>query len=589
MHAFADLTRTLEGLEAPDAAGAVSGDVAWQAERDAVLHRHLQAVPPADAAWAVGLLAGRAPRPPLTQARLRQLGPALSGLDDWLFEACCQATGDVAEAIAQALPAAAPGPAPALSQLMADELPRLGGQPADVQRERLQPLLARLDPGGRFVLLKLVAGGWRSPVSALTLQRSLAALAGVAPARMALRLAAWTPAASTDATRWQELMASASADDARLAPAQPKPFTPLQLLTATSGPGQAQAPGRPGAVDLERLGACGDWCVEADRGGLRVQLVRRGGSCWLWSTDDEWLGDRVPEVLAAAAALPDGCVLEGELVPWPAPAVRTARRAVAQGPVRFVASDVLESDGHDRRHEPLLQRRQRLLQLLAAAPALQASTLRELPDWPAVAAWHGRLRGENLQALVLKPCAAAALTLDATGWRWPADALVLDTVLLYVQPAAGGRVSSNLACTLALWNRPPVDAAEAQAVVAAMAARQQPQPGGLQLVPVARAEAELPDDERTQVEREVRAHTLQSFGPVRSLRPTLVLSLAFDGLDRSARHKSGVQLRGARLLGLRPGLALHEAGNLPALRALAGLPADQAPGSPDTDGSLRSS
>ena len=109
----------------PNTAGDAAGEPAVQTQQGAVLQRHFASVPPADAAWALALLSGRAPKPPLSQARLRQLGPALCGLDGWLFEACRHATGDTAEAIAHALPAPRSDARPALSQVMVDGLPPL--------------------------------------------------------------------------------------------------------------------------------------------------------------------------------------------------------------------------------------------------------------------------------------------------------------------------------------------------------------------------------------------------------------------------------------------------------------------------------
>lgn len=589
MNAFAALLETLDTLRS----AAAAGDPAAQAEQGVELQRHFTRVTPADAAWAVALLAGRAPKPPLSQARLRQLGPTLSGLDGWLFDACCQATGDAAEAIAKALPAAGSGSSPSLAEVMAEGLAPLRGLEPDEQVARLRSHLARLDPAGRFVLLKLVAGGLRVPIRPQQLHPVLADMAGVPVARVVLRLDDWNTGALVDPAHWHRLVAPAAVDDDRHAPAQPLPFTPTRRL--------AGAP--PSGVDLEGLGACGDWLVGARHGGVRAQLVRRAGACWIWSADVQALSSRLPEVTVAAATLPDGCVLEGELLLWPEGCDRpgpvdpllqrfdsnsNARRAAAAAPVVFMADDLLESDGQDRRDEPLRRRRERLAQVLAAAPRLRCSALQAVPDWPAVVEWHRQLRDRGQAALVLKPQQGRASAGAGAELVWTADALTVDAVLLYVQPGAGGLPGSALDCTLALWNRPPRDAAQAQSVVDAIVAGVLPQPDGLQLVPVARAAATLQGEQLALLEREVRAHTLQSFGPVRSLRPRLVLSLAFDGLSRSARRKSGVQLRGARLLGLRD-MPLHAAGDLPALLLRAGEASGQAPGSPDTVGSLRTS
>ena len=153
-------------------------------------------------------------------------------------------------------------------------------------------------------------------------------------------------------------------------------------------------------------------------------------------------------------------------------------------------------------------------------------------------------------------------------------------MLIYAQAGHGRRAGVYTDYTFAVWNRAPRDAAEAQAVVDAIAARQPPAPDGLQLVAFAKAYSGLTDAEFARVDREIRAHTLEKFGPVRSVRPTLVFELGFEGINRSTRHKSGVALRFPRILRIRDDKPLHEADTLPGLQALIGAAA--APGPDDS-------
>ena len=141
-------------------------------------------------------------------------------------------------------------------------------------------------------------------------------------------------------------------------------------------------------------------------------------------------------------------------------------------------------------------------------------------------------------------------------------------MLIYAQAGHGRRASVYTDYTFAVWSRAPRDAAEAQAVVEAIAARRPADPEGLQLVSFTKAYSGLSDEEFQAVDAVIRATTLEKFGPVRSVRPTLVFELAFEGIARSKRHKSGVALRFPRMLRLRSDKPLHEANSLADLEVL---------------------
>jgi DNA ligase 1 len=243
--------------------------------------------------------------------------------------------------------------------------------------------------------------------------------------------------------------------------------------------------------------------------------------------------------------------------------------------VDFVAYDLLEQGGQDLRSLPQHQRRERLEELLQSLP--DAASIRLSPclgaaDWPALAALRAQARSRGVEGLMLKQRDArygsGRTRSEGTWWKWKLDPLTVDAVLIYAQAGHGRRAGVYTDYTFALWNRPPRDAAEAQAVVAAIAARRPAEPGALQLVPFAKAYSGLTDAEFARVDREIRAHTLESFGPVRSVRPTLVFELGFEGVNRSARHKSGLAVRFPRMLRIRDDKPLHEADALPTLQAL---------------------
>jgi DNA ligase 1 len=280
-------------------------------------------------------------------------------------------------------------------------------------------------------------------------------------------------------------------------------------------------------------------------------------------------------------------VLDGEILAWARDAAgpmpfqvlqtRLQRKTVTprlqrEVPVRFLAYDLLESDGVDRRGEPQHGRRGRLEALAASALSWAVSPLIAANGWNDLAHARAESRALGVEGLMLKHRDARYGTgrtkSEGVWWKWKIDPLSVDAVLLYAQAGHGRRASVYTDYTFAVWNRPPRDAAEAEAVVQAIAQRVAPQPGSLQLVPFAKAYSGLTDAEFEQVSRIVRATTLEKFGPVRSVRPTLVFELGFEGLQESRRHRSGIAVRFPRMLRWRQDKPLWQADALPTLQGL---------------------
>lgn len=544
----------------------------------AALCGYLRAAPPADAAWAVYFLAGGKPRQAVPTAVLREAACASAGIDDWLFEASYQAVGDLAETIAHVLPpgdvAGAAAQDTGLADWMTQGVLPLRGQPPEAQRQWLVQAWGRLDAPGRFLLVKLIGGGLRVGVSRLLVQRALAEVAGVDPALMAQRLVGWTDARNPPtAERYAALLAPA---DAQSGPAgQPYPFYLAHAL--------ASAPAE--------LGPVADWRVEWKYDGVRVQAVKRAGQVWLWSRGEELVTERFPEVVQQAAAWPDGHVVDGELLVWrpgsevPAPFAQLQprlnrktlpRKLLAEAPVRLLAYDLLEAQGQDLRGQPQWQRRQRL-EAFAAAHALALSPEVPADDWGAYARLRESARERGVEGFMLKHregrYGIGRSKVEGGGWwKWKVDPLSVDAVLVYAQAGHGRRASVYTDYTFAIWNRAPADADEAQAVLDAIARREPAPPRdspALQLLPFAKAYSGLSDAEFGAVDRVIRATTLDKFGPVRSVRPSLVFEIGFEGLQPSPRHKSGVAVRFPRMLRIRHDKPLHEADTLDTLRALA--------------------
>ncbi|MBY0467757.1 MAG: ATP-dependent DNA ligase, partial [Burkholderiaceae bacterium] len=559
---------------------ALDATTATTAKVDA-LKRYFAVAEPADAAWAVYFLSGGKPRQGVPTGVLRMLACQRAGIDDWLFEECYQAVGDLAETIAHVLPPPTTRSDVGLAVWIEQRLLPLRDEPPETQSARISQYWDELDPHERFLLTKLIGGGFRVGVSKLLVRRALAEWAGIDAKVLAQRMMGTTDkTARPDAAGFARLV-SRDAEPGRDA-GQPYPF----FLAHPMEVPQAQFD----AV----LGPASDWLVEWKYDGIRAQVVKRAGQVWIWSRGEELVTERFPEVVALALRWPDGTVLDGEILVWPTGSERPApfsllqqrigrkhltKKILADAPVVFMAYDLLEQGGIDRRESTQHLRRTMLEALAATAPPLRVSPLLS-GRWPELAALRAQSRGRGVEGLMLKHRDAAygsgrrkqadAATGSTTlaWWKWKVEPLTADAVLIYAQAGHGRRASVYTDYTFAVWNRTPRDAAEAQAVVAAIASRQPAQPEGLQLVAFAKAYGGLSDAEFKAVDRVIRQNTLEKFGPVRSVRPTLVFELGFEGLGRSTRHKSGIAVRFPRMLRIRPDKPLHEADTLATLEAL---------------------
>ncbi len=552
---------------------ALDGSTATRAKTDA-LKRYFEVAPARDAAWAAYFFAGGKPRQVVPTGLLRALACELAVVPDWLFDESYLAVGDLAETIASVLPPPRHESDVGLADWIEERLLPLRGLDPAEQAHRIAGYWSELDRSGRFLLTKLISGGFRVGVSKLLVQRALAEAAGIDPKIVAQRMMGYTDAriAPSEAS-YRRLTAPDGGDaDAEAPPSgQPYPFFLAHQLDAP-------------LVDFDaRLGAPGEWLVEWKYDGIRAQLVKRAGAVWVWSRGEELMTDRFPELVALAAALPDGTVLDGEIVVWkdgrPAPfnllqqrigRKTLTKKVLADAPVGFIAYDLLEIKGRDQRGEPQHARRS-LLEALAPA-GFHLSPAETRATWAELAALREGSRERGVEGFMLKRLDARYGTgrtkADGTWWKWKIDPMSVDCVLVYAQAGHGRRASVYTDYTFAVWNRTPRDADEAQAVVDAIAKREPAQPDALQLVAFAKAYSGLTDEEFRGVDRIIRRDTLEKFGPVRSVRPTMVFELGFEGINRSPRHKSGIAVRFPRMLRIRADKPIHEADTLQSLEAL---------------------
>ncbi|WCM24747.1 ATP-dependent DNA ligase [Paraburkholderia bryophila] len=520
---------------------------------------------PEDAAWAAYFLAGGKPRQAVPTRQLTEIARERAGLPPWLFEESYHAVGDLAETIAHILPPAERSSELGLTQWIEQRVLTLRGIAPDELRTRLLSYWDELDWSGRFLLTKLIGGGFRVGVARQLVVRALAEVAGVDHKRIAQRMVGWTDSQQKpDAARYLRLIAPQAADENTGAQhgefrhdsdlGLPYPFFlahPLQAEPAT-------------------LGAPSLWQIEWKWDGIRAQLVKRDGRVWLWSRGEELITDRFPEVAALGDALPDGYVIDGEILAWqpgasaPLPFAqlqpRIARKTLtkkilADSPAALLAYDLLEAQGRDLRTTPLAQRRAQLDALAAsidgtlARDLLRVSPLIGAPDWQTLAALRDDSRARGVEGLMLKQresmYGVGRTKASGTWWKWKIDPYAVDAVLVYAQRGHGRRASLYTDFTFAVWD-------EAN--------------GMRTLVPFAKAYSGLTDDEMRQVDAIVRKTTIEKFGPVRSVTPTLVFEIGFEGIQASPRHKSGVAVRFPRMLRWRTDKTIDDADTLAMLK-----------------------
>jgi len=545
------------------------------------LKRYFADAAPRDAAWAVYFLAGGKPRQVVPSGVLWTIACRKAGIDDWLFDACYQAVGDFAETVAHVLPPPEHESDLGLADWIEERLLTLRGLAPEEQALRIGSFWDELDTAGRFLLNKLIGGSFRVGVSKLLVQRALAEGAHVDAKLVAQRMMGYTDGrVAPSAERYRHLTASAEAGP--LDVGQPYPFFLAHQLDA------------PVAEFATRLASPAGWIVEWKYDGIRAQVVRRGSQVWIWSRGEELVTERFPEIVEAVTPLPDGTVLDGEVVVWKDGKVAPfnllqqrigrktlTKKVLADAPVGFIAYDLLEVGGVDLREQPQSERRERLEALVAAHPSIHLSPVETAESWEALAERRKESRERGVEGFMLKHRQARYGTgrrkqddlAGGTWWKWKVDPLSVDCVLVYAQAGHGRRASVYTDYTFAVWNRLPADAAEAQAVIDAIDRREPAAPEALQLVPFAKAYSGLTDEEFREVDRVIRRTTLEKFGPVRSVKPTMVFELGFEGINRSTRHKSGIAVRFPRMLRIRADKPLHEADTLQTLEALLRLAA----------------
>jgi DNA ligase-1 len=502
----------------------------------AALKQYLQAAQPEDAAWAVNFLIGRRPKRLLESRKLAQWAIEEAGVPDWLFGECYHAVGDFAETIALLLPPADASTNLPLRYWVEERLLPLRDADDQTRRASLAAAWREMDERQRFAWNKLITGEFRVGVSQSLVVRAIAEVSGAPPEAVAHRLMGeWQPTAEF----WRGLLAP---DNRDADVSRPYPFCLAYPLE--------------GAV--ESLGDVHQWQVEWKWDGIRAQLIRRQWRTFLWSRGEELITDRFPELEALGALLPEGTVIDGEVMPWkdgaPLPFAQMQRRIgrkvlgpkiLAEVPVVLVGYDLLELNGQDVREQPLERRRTQLTEIAPPQSALVLSPVVPSESWEQLAGLRQESRGRKVEGFMLKRLGSPYRVGRRRGdwWKWKIDPYSVDAVLIYAQPGNGRRASLFTDYTFGIWDNG-------------------------KLVPFAKAYSGLSDEEIREVDAFVRRNTTERFGPVHVVKPELVFELAFEGIQRSTRHRSGIAVRFPRMARWRHDKKAEDADTIETIRAL---------------------
>lgn len=493
----------------------------------------------ADKLWAIALFTSRRPRRTVKTALLRAWAYELADVPQWLFEESYHIVGDLAETIALVLPESDTAKEEHSLSYWINYVYNLKGQDEEAVKQKILAAWDVLPADERFIFNKLITGGWRIGVSQKLITRALARHLDKEESLMAHQLMGdWTPFTTT----WQELVEAP--DDSKVL-SRPYPFYLVYGLD----------------IDFEQLAPVSEWQIERKWDGIRGQLILREDELYLWSRGEELITSKFPEFEVLKGAGADNYVLDGEIMPYDDGPLsfhqlqtRIGRKNVTKKilqttPVKLIAYDLLEYNGEDIRHRPLRERRALLERLhrdyLSDTGVILLSEVVERPSWKGYKEERAASRQYKAEGLMLKHLDSPYRSGRKRGdwWKWKVDPMTIDAVMLYAQRGHGRRANLYTDYTFAVWDED-------------------------RLVPFAKAYSGLTDAEFGEITKWVRKHTRERFGPVSSVDPVQVFELAFEGINESKRHKSGVTVRFPRILRWRKDKPAEEANTLEDLHTL---------------------
>jgi DNA ligase 1 len=470
-----------------------------------------------DKVWVIAIFSGRRPKRAVNSTQLTLWCIETVNIPAWLFEESYHTVGDLAETIALLLPENNSAQQTQTLTWYIEKFITLQKQDEPIRKQFIIESWMQMGKEERFVFNKLITGGFRIGVSQKTMVNALAKAVQLDASVIAHRISGnWDPAT----TSFSQLLSSSS-----VSVDFSKPY-PFYLAYALEG-------------NPESLGNPQQWQAEWKWDGIRGQLIKRNNEIFVWSRGEELMTDKFPEYHSLKDVLPNGLVLDGEIIPSiekkPLPfallQTRIGRKNVTkkqlqETPITLFAYDLLEYEGTDYRDKPLQERRNILEQIVMNTnhPALIISPVIEFAGWKQLADIRSASRDMGAEGLMLKRKDSIYQTGRKRGdwWKWKIDPLLIDCIMIYAQKGHGRRSNLYTDYTFAVKD-------------------------GDKLVTFTKAYSGLTDKEFAEVDNFVKRNSLEKFGPVRTVKPELVFEIAFEGIAASARHKSGVALRFPRI------------------------------------------
>lgn len=509
-------------------------------EKVTALTEYFQEADENDKLWTIAILSHRRPKRPVNTTLLRQWATEISGIPLWLFEESYHIVGDLAETIALILPTSKEHSDKSLSQFVS-EIIQLRTLSEEEKKKYLRDNWLALNYFERFVFNKILTGSLRIGVSQKLMTRALAKATEIDEDILAYKLMGdWTP----ENTTFEKLILEQNEEDYLS-----KPY-PFYLAYAVEDNFQ------------EDLDPISDWSFEHKWDGIRSQVIIRNDEVFVWSRGEELVTDKYPEFQGFLNVIPNGTVLDGEILPFGegeignfnALQTRIGRKNLSKAllkktPVILNAYDILEWQGEDIRSKPFVFRRKILDELINNSNTpkfnLYLSDTMEFGTWEEAAAERDLSREKRSEGLMLKRKDSPYLVGRKKGdwWKWKTDPFTIDAVLTYAMRGHGRRANLFTDYTFALWDEG-------------------------ELVTFAKAYSGLTDSEFRQLDAWIKNNTLERFGPVRSVTPHHVFEIAFEGIAKSSRHKSGIATRFPRMLRWRKDKPIEEANTLSDLKAL---------------------
>ena len=517
-----------------------------------LLSEYFEEASPADAAWAIYFLMGERLKRLVKTADLKEWACRVSDLPDWLFAECYDHVGDLAETLALLIfcedKFRKADLKLSLSELIENYLIPLKAMEPEAQSKRIVQLWSKMDFSMALVLNKLITGGFRVGVSKSLVIKALAKNASVDPAVMAHKLMGqWEPSE----VNFKNLFVKKSTQDEVL---RPYPFCLAYPLEVKEGESLSMI-----------LGDSNEWQIEPKWDGIRAQIIVRKGARVIWSRGEQLLNEQLPEIEDALKAYPDeqSFVLDGEILAWDFEndkvrsfadlQKRLGRKIVSKAileeiPVVFMAYDLLEIDSVDLRVKSTSERRDVLEKWL---PSIETSVMRLSPiydasrGWEAMAEVRSHSREESIEGLMLKQKTAIYSVGRKKGlwWKWKIEPYTVDAVMVYAQQGHGRRAGVFSDYTFSIWKDG-------------------------ELVPFCKAYSGLSDMEMKRVDKWIRANTTAKHGPVRVVQAELVFEIAFEGIQESKRHKSGIAVRFPRIHRWREDKLASDADTLETVKSL---------------------